>query len=127
MVSMSVVFVIVEAVSIAARVLAEIADRRRSIKVDNDPSRFAAPALNPNCPVSRPREARLHAAAMRGSQVTGLVELDPGGRAERPPLVDQWAVDQFAAAISVRKRLRPSRIWVLALPNGMPTISAISA
>lgn len=42
MVSMSVVFLIVEVVSIAARVLAEIADRRRSIMVVNDPFRFAA-------------------------------------------------------------------------------------
>ncbi|GAC1382742.1 MAG: hypothetical protein NVSMB48_14210 [Marmoricola sp.] len=50
MVPMFIVLGIVVAMSMVALVLAEVADRRRSIRVDADQSRFAAAALHPKLP-----------------------------------------------------------------------------
>jgi hypothetical protein len=41
---------LLSAIFVVALVIAAVADRRRSIEVDSDGSRFAAPALNPKLP-----------------------------------------------------------------------------
>lgn len=50
MASMFVVVGLLSAMFMVALVLAAVADRRRSIAVDADASRFAPPALNPKLP-----------------------------------------------------------------------------
>lgn len=52
MASMFVVGGLLSAMFMVLLVIAAVADRRRSIAVESDASRFAAPALNPKLPWS---------------------------------------------------------------------------